>query len=100
MQKRPRGRVAAAALDRHLIGARTFLLGPVEIGVIGQTGLTTGGDIVLDQPMQPLAVATDEERPALPAPDVGPCLIVLDRAIGGQNLVPAPAGVARRLPIV
>jgi hypothetical protein len=59
---------------------------------VGEAGLGAGGDVILDQPVQAFAVAADEQRPASAAIRVGAGLVVLDRAVGGQDVVPAPAG--------
>ena len=83
-------------MDGHLIGAGTFLLGPIEIAVIGQPRLPAGCDVILDQPMQPAAAFADEQRPALAAPVIAARLGILHRAVGAQTLVPAPA--RRHLP--
>src|SRR5690606_26571551 len=80
-------------LYRHLVGPGAFLAFAVEVVVVGQPGLGAGGDVILDQPVQALAVAADEERPARAAPLVAARLVVLDLAVGFQHLVPTPAGV-------
>ena len=65
-----------------------------------QPGGLACGDKAVDQRMQITPVLRDEQRPAGAAPRVAACLIVFHRAIGGQHLVPAPAGVPRRRPIL
>ena len=99
-QKRARRRIAPPVLHRQLIGADPFLLRPVEIGDMRQTGHLARRNAAFDQRMLVAQVGRNEQRPATAAPLIPACLIVFHRAIGGQHLVPAPAGVPRRRPIL
>ena len=91
-QKGARRRIAPPAFDRHLIVASTLLGLPIEIGGIGQTRFAGRSDVIFHQPVQTTAVFRNEQRPPRAAIIVGAGLIILHRAKGGQNLVPAPTG--------
>jgi hypothetical protein len=99
-QERPRGRVPPPPLHRQLIGPHPLLLRPVEIRHRPQPGSLPGRDEAAHQRMQVAPVGRDEQRPARPAPRVLPGFGILHRAVSRQNLVPAPAGVPRRRPVV
>lgn len=100
-QKGPRGRIAPPPLDGKLIDPGPLLTGAVEIGVERQARRRASLQKRDDQRMGRVLARADVQRPALPAPGIGAIGVVLDRPVGRQHRVAAPAAVAAdRRPVI
>ena len=99
-QKGARRRIAPAVLDRQLIGADPLLLRPVEIGHMRKARGLACGDVAAHQRMQIAQVFRDEQRPAAAPPGITARFGIFHRPVSRQRLVPAPAGIPRRRPIL
>ena len=99
-QEGARRRHAAAALGGELIEADALLFRAVEIGSEGEARRFARGNEVAAQRMRVVANVGDVQRPAPSAIGGIARGIILDRLVGGQHLVEAPARIAGALPVV
>ena len=91
--------VALAILVRDLVQAHAFLRGAVEVGVVRVPGLHTGVGEILAEPVGRTQVRHIEgAAPAVPV--VGTALVVFGAQKVRLHILPAPARVALRGPVV
>ena len=91
--------VALAVLVRDLVKAHTFLRGAIEVGVVRVPGLHTCVGEILAEPVGCTQVC-HVEGPAPAVPIVGTALVVLGTHKVRLHILPAPARVALRGPVV
>ena len=99
-QEGARRRHAAAALGGELVQPHALLLRAVEVGIEGEARRFARGNEVAAQRMRVVADVGDVQRPAPSAIGGIARGIILDRLVGGQHLVEAPAGIAGALPVL
>ena len=93
------GAETLAKAVRHLVRADAFLLRAVEVGIDRPARLPTGLDEGFDQWIR-AAQVHHVERPADAVVGIGTALVVFGPPEPRQHVVPAPALVAQRRPVV
>ena len=91
--------VALAVLVRDLVQAHAFLRGAIEVGVVRVPGLYTCVGEILAEPVGCTQVC-HVEGAALAMPRAGAALVVLGTHKVRLHILPAPARVALRGPVV
>ncbi len=96
----PGRRHPEAVLRGDLVKADALLIRAVEIGVAPKAGLFARLDKGFAERVHVAALARDVDRAIAAAILVGAGLIGLQTLEDGQDVVPAPARVSERLPVV